>query len=237
MTFPGLIKAGSTDTVSVKAIKKRLNELTGSTLGEDNGNFGPSTEAVVKQFQKSRNLISDGVVGELTWERLMTVIIPHAIDSPILRIRAEQIMFSQLHVRELTGKNDGKEVEEYLKSVGLGKGYPYCQAFMFWGFQLASNQLLVPNLMPKTAGVLDCYRKAKKYVVTGDPQRGDQGIMDFGKGTGHTFMVTSFKNDRVFTIEGNTSADPAYAGEDREGNGIFERNRPLKSAIAYLRYE
>ena len=41
---------------------------------------------------------------------------------------------SQIGVREATGRNDGKQVELYLKSVGLGKGYAWCSAFVRWCF-------------------------------------------------------------------------------------------------------
>lgn len=232
-----IIEKGSTDQVSVKAIKVRLNTLIGSSLDVTNGNFGESTEAVVKQFQKRNQLISDGRVGELTWERLFTIVKPLAVQSTLLRIRAMEIMDSQLFVRELTGKNDGVEVEKYLKSVGLGKGYAWCMAFVYWGFQTGSKELGVINPVPKTAGVLDCYAKAKgMHLVTGDPEEGDQFIMDFGKGAGHTGVVTEVKNGRIYTVEGNTSADPSYSGEDREGNGVFERARQISTIKAFLRY-
>lgn len=230
-----IIEEGSSDAVSVKAIKVRLNDLVGSTLDVNNGNFGASTKAVVKQFQKSKQLNQDGRVGELTWERLFTVIEPLKVVSNLVRIRAMEIMDSQLFVREKTNNNDGVEVEQYLKSVGLGKGYAWCMAFLYWGFQKASTELNILNPVPKTAGVLDCWAKAKKYRVT-TPQEGDQFVMDFGKGAGHTGIVTEVKNGRIYTVEGNTSADPTYAGEDREGNGVFERSRPLSSILGYLRY-
>lgn len=233
-----IIQMGSTDQVSVKAIKVRLNTLLGSTLDVNNGNFGTSTELVVKQFQKKNQLIQDGKVGELTWERLFTEIQPLAIQSSVLRFRVLEIMDSQLFVRELTGKNDGVDVEKYLKAVNLGKGYAWCMAFVYWGFQSGSTELGVKNPVPKTAGVLDCYAKAKgAYLVTGDPEEGDQFIMDFGKGAGHTGMVTEVKNGRIYTVEGNTSADPSYAGEDREGNGVFERSRQISTIKAFLRYK
>jgi hypothetical protein len=43
--------------------------------------------------------------------------------------------YSQIGVKEQTynskgeGQNDGPEVEKYLKSTGLSKGYPWCSAF------------------------------------------------------------------------------------------------------------
>lgn len=236
-----VIKQGSKDAVSVKAIKVRLNTLLGSKLDVQNDNFGPSTEVVVKQFQKKAQLIQDGMVGQLTWERLFTEATEAKPHSNILRLRALEIADTQLFVREKTGKNDGVAVEKYLKSVNLGSGYAWCMAFVFWLFLRASEDLKVKNPVPKTAGVLDCYTKAKKlgYVVEHkDVQPGDQGIMDFGAGKGHTFIVTELKGTtHVYTVEGNTSADPTYAGEDRDGNGVFERNRSKSSILAFIRYE
>lgn len=237
MVCPGLIKKGSTDEVSVKAIKVRLNDLLGTKLDVQNGNFGASTEEVVKQFQKSNQLIQDGEIGDLTWERLFTIAKEEKPTSKVLSQRAMEIMKTQLFVREKTGNNDGVEVESYLKSVGLGKGYAWCMSFVFWGFEKASKDLKVKNPVPKTAGVLDCYAKAKKlgYVVT-KPLPGDQFIMDFGGGKGHTGVVTEVVGIKVKTIEGNTSADPSYAAADRDGNGVFERLRPISGIKGFIRY-
>jgi hypothetical protein len=239
MEYKGnVIVFGSSDSETVKALKAQLNKVVGSTLDVNNGNFGASTKEVVVQFQKKNLLNPDGKVGELTWERLFNPITAKEVTASTLSERAEQIAFSQLHVREKTNKNDGVEVEQFLKAVGLGAGYAWCMAFVFWAFLKSSLELVMGNPVPKTAGVMDCYAKAKKkYLVVGEPKRGDQFIMDFGKGTGHTGIVTSAKNGRVYTIEGNTSADPTFAGEDREGNGVFERNRPVSSIKAFLRYD
>lgn len=238
MNFCGkIIEKGSTDAVAVKAIKVRLNTLIGSTLDVNNANFGDSTEAVVRKFQKQHQLLNDGRVGKLTWERLFTEIKPLEIQSSILRFRALEIMDTQLFVRELTNKNDGEEVEAYLKSTGLGKGYPWCMAYVYWGFQNAATQLGRKNPVPKTAGVLDCWQKAKGLYSVKEPEEGDQFIMDFGGGKGHTGMITDVYGKEIYTNEGNTSADPSYAGEDREGNGVFERIRSIKSINkGFLRY-
>lgn len=130
MDFKGeLIKEGSGDAGSIRLLKIQLNERIGANLDVNNPNFGPLTKEWVQAFQRKNNLIPDGVVGELTWERLFKQSVPHPIMSANIAIRAEEIAFTQLHVRELTGRNDGPEVEKYLKSVGLGKGYAWCMAF------------------------------------------------------------------------------------------------------------
>lgn len=235
-----IIKQGSKDTASINAIKVRLNTLLSLNLDPANPNFGPSTEQAVISFQKKAQLLSDGVVGELTWERLFTEATEVQPHSNVLRFRALEIADTQLFVREKTNKNDGVEVESYLKAVGLAKGYAWCMAFVFWLFLRASTELNIKNPVPKTAGVLDCHAKAKKlgYLVDKkDVQPGDQFFMDFGKGAGHTGMVTELKGTtHVYTVEGNTSADPSYAAADREGNGVFERNRAISTIFAFARY-
>lgn len=52
----------------VKVLQMRLNKV-GATLLVD-GDFGPRTEAAVKNFQIRKNLTPDGVVGQETWGAL-----------------------------------------------------------------------------------------------------------------------------------------------------------------------
>lgn len=230
-----VIKKGTTEAEAVKAVKVRLNACIKSNLDIHNGNFGLDTEAAVRLFQKQQQLLADGVVNQLTWERLFTVRPKVKITATELRTRALEIANTQLFVREKTGKNDGVEVEAYLKSTGLGKGYAWCMAFVFWAFSKAATDLKIPNLMPKTAGVLDGLRRSKKYVVL-KPMPGDIFIMDFGDGKGHAGFVEEIKGDYIYTVEGNTSADPSYKAEDREGNGVFERRRAISTIKAFIRY-
>lgn len=233
------IKKGSQDINSVKELKRLLNAQLGSTLDVNNGNFGDSTEAVVKQFQRKSGLIQDGIVGKLTWDALYKCLSCGSIASSKLTDRVISVLAEQVGVKELTGKNDGKEVEAYLKSVGLGKGYAWCQAFLYWGFDKASKMVGKSNPMPKTAGVLDNWNKSKEYQVKkGDrPQVGDVFSMDFGKGTGHAGIVTDVQGDYIQTIEGNTSADPTLPSEDREGQGVYRRRRKISSINkGFIRY-
>ena len=64
-----------------------------------------------------------------------------AIGQSILREKVISTAESQLYVREKTGNNDGKEVERYLRNVGLGKGYAWCAAFVAW----CHDQNGIPN--------------------------------------------------------------------------------------------
>lgn len=51
-------------------------------------------------------------------------------DALLGRIRS--VYSAEIGIRESTGNNDGKRIEEYLAYVGLGKGNPWCAAFVCW---------------------------------------------------------------------------------------------------------
>lgn len=137
---------------------------------------------------------------------------------------------SQIGVQEIPkGSNAGVDVEKYLKSVGLGKGYSWCMAFVYWCTQEASNKLKQPNPLIKTGGVLAQYNNAKNTKVT-IPKSGDVFIMDFGKGTGHTGIVEYVLNDTIHTIEGNTNDEGS-----REGYEVCRRVRKIASCKGFIR--
>lgn len=52
----------------VKKLQELLNKNGFSLIAD--GDFGLKTEAAVKEFQKKKNLVADGIVGPKTWEAL-----------------------------------------------------------------------------------------------------------------------------------------------------------------------
>lgn len=229
--YPGtFIKKGSSEELSIKAIKQRLNALGFGPLDTNNGNFGDSTLSAVKKFQEANQLLADGIIGQLTWERLFTTSIYTIPSGLSLKQRAAEIADTQLYVRELTGHNDGKEVELYLKSVGLWKGLSWCAAFVYWCYEQASKNMGVPNPVIKTGGVLDHWGRTKGQRVY-TPLPYDIFIMDYGKGMGHTGIVEEVKGSKIYTVEGNTNGKSV-----REGNGVYERIRDKSTIKGYIRY-
>ncbi len=105
--------------MDIKLIQKKLNDLNYGPLEVDGLN-GKNTINAIKKFQKDKGLESDGIVGPNTLSKLFP---PVVLTSNTLVERALDIAISKNGVREATGKNDGVEVEKYLASVGLGKGY------------------------------------------------------------------------------------------------------------------
>jgi hypothetical protein len=137
---------------------------------------------------------------------------------------------TQLGVKEIPkGSNAGPEVEIYLKSVGLGKGYAWCMAFVYWVVNQAAIKTAIKNPLKKTAGVLDQYN-SRPLLVNKVPQPGDIFIMDFGKGTGHTGIVERVVGTKIHTIEGNTNDEGS-----REGYEVCRRKREIKTIRGFIR--
>jgi len=128
---------------------------------------------------------------------------------------------SQIGVKEATGHNDGKVVEEYLSYVGFKKGAPWCAAFVCWVFGQAGFDLprtaWSPALFPlqkqttevKPATVFGIYFPSLKRIA-------------------HCGFVERLDGHWVITIEGNTNV----AGS-REGDGVY-RKRRLVNTIRYF---
>lgn len=139
-----------------------------------------------------------------------------------------------LSVREVGGNNRGKFVETYLKIVGLGRGEPWCQAFVIFRLVKAASTLglKLPADIPKsgyTPTVANWGKKrgwwiSRAQAQTGVvlPMRGD--LVYFYKANlrriGHVGIVDSVTSKGVWTIEGNTGPDGG-----RDGDGVYKKFR------------
>lgn len=151
-----------------------------------------------------------------------------------LQQRILNVAQSQLGNQEIPkGSNWGEHVQKYLLSVGIDFAASWCMAFVYWCVNEACKEAGVANPLIKTGGVLRQWNEInKKFRVTGAPQPGDIAIMDFGKGLGHTFLVTKVEGDRVFTIEGNSNDDGS-----REGYEVCKKpgGRLISSCKGFIR--
>lgn len=254
MLYPGNpVRQGGTASEFITAIQERLAELRipessgGKRLVVD-GVFGPNTEDAVKLFQaqavdpKGRPLEIDGVVGPMTWAALfsedLAVVKP---ESGSLLAKVIQIARSQVGVMESPiGTNRGPQVDQYVQSTGLDPegGYAWCVCFLYWCFVQAAEAANKPNPMPKTAGVLDLWRRAGnkgllrvgRSAAVASPELVRPGmifIIDSGGGYGHAGLVSSVQGVTMTTIEGNTTDKSG----SREGVGVFERKVRTISSI------
>lgn len=239
--FPGTtLRRNSTETEAVRAVQAALN-LRGCGPVPEDGLFGPQTEAAVRQFQ-SRSfdatglpLVIDGQVGPVTWAALFG-----AASLPALRpggtlaaaaLRRAETELGRAVREDPPGSNRGPEVEAYLAAVGLGPGHAWCAAFVYWCVAEAAREAGLANPLPRTGGVLELWRRARKAglpcLAARDAQsrpelvgKGMIFIMDFGAGKGHTGFVAGLADGRLATVEGN-----ANDGGSREGIGVFALTR------------
>ena len=153
-----------------------------------------------------------------------------------IRTDVVSVFKSQLHVRELTGNNDGKDVQKYLKETNLQGNYPWCAAFTTWGFNMCN----IPN--PKSAWSPHWAKEKDRIWSKGMPvsllrkrlQKGDVFTIYFNsiKRVGHVGVFVKWApNGNLITIEGNTNV----AGS-RLGIGVFERERPIYQIYAITNY-
>lgn len=144
------------------------------------------------------------------------------------------------------GSNRGPEVEAYLKSTGLGKGYPWCMAFVYYIFNELSKKLGTPNPLPKTAGVMSHWTKApQENKIKIDDVRRDINLLrpgqiffltrGGGKGLGHTGIIIDVNpiKKTFTTIEGNTNDQKSGEG-DRVGVNV--RNVSDKNLVGVIDY-
>lgn len=150
-----------------------------------------------------------------------------------LAVRSLQIAETFLGVKEdPIGSNRGPEVNKFLASVGLGPGYPWCMAFVYYCVSKAAAELGLPNPLVMTGGVMDQYERSPARKLSNRDsgvKPGDVGIMRFANGNGHTFFVRTKPSGLVNTIEGNTNDDGS-----REGYEVAHRSRAIGSIYAFI---
>lgn len=144
------------------------------------------------------------------------------------------IAITQNGVEEVPrGSNAGPDVKAYLKAVGLGEGYAWCMAFVYWCVNKAAFEIGTLNPLIRTGGVMKQWnevelRKVPKTAFAAI-KPGDIFIMDFGGGNGHTGFVEKVEGSIIHTIEGNTNDDGS-----REGYEVARRQRPASSFKGFI---
>ncbi len=133
--------------------------------------------------------------------------------------------------KEATGKNDGPEVEMFLKSVGRNKGDSWCSAFV--SYCLATASVKEPKIR---SGLARAFKKSKGLINANDVLRGIKkvypgSIVGWEKGNtvfGHIGIVMDWQKKYGITIEGNTSS--GEKGSQSNGDGVYIRSRSIQPA-------
>lgn len=137
------------------------------------------------------------------------------------------------------GNNAGAQVEQYLGSVGLGPGYPWCAAFVHW----THRQCGIAPLPARPFAAAAAWDERPVWRPSGwspetDPytpisEDGDVFTLwynNLGR-IGHCGIIMDEDKDYVTTIEGNTGS-----GGEREGQGVYKRKRLKKSLHSVARW-
>jgi hypothetical protein len=133
---------------------------------------------------------------------------------------------TQIGVTEKTGKNDGKDIEAYIASVGLDAkgGYPYCACFVYW----VGKEAIGKSPYPRSAWSPDMVVGGQRVTESTTIKGGEAfGIWFSSKGRiAHTGLVESRNGSNLITIEANTSANAAVgSAADRDGQGVYRKRR------------
>lgn len=156
----------------------------------------------------------------------------NTVEPSDLRDSVRKTYYSQIGIRELTGRNDGKQVESYLKSVNRKKGDAWCAAFISWNLQ----QCKIPNV--KSGWSPSWFPKTHTIYIRGkyqkqSPQHGDVFGLYFVemKRIAHVGFIDKWGESWVTTVEGNTS-DANSGNATREGQGVYKKKRIKRQIYA-----
>ncbi|MFA5432605.1 MAG: CHAP domain-containing protein [Candidatus Paceibacterota bacterium] len=153
--------------------------------------------------------------------------------------KSHELAISQIGVTELTGKNDGYEIDKYQIAAGYWRGcqYPYCAAGQYWCFSEAAKLLNFCNCMIpiyRTGSTYLMFNKAKQVgkKVSYKPQKNDL-LFWIVTTTGHVERIDSvLKSGWVKTIGFNTSSG---TGNQRDGEGVYLRKRNIYHILSRMK--
>jgi hypothetical protein len=135
----------------------------------------------------------------------------------VCRQKLLSIALREVGMREETGNNDGKRVEEYLAAVKLKSPDPYCAAFLSWVYKQEGfakpRSGWSPDLVPLSR--LTYHALPANIVGFYFPELGR---------VAHVGMIELVHHKWAVTIEGNTNVSGS-----REGEGVYRKRRHLKS--------
>lgn len=153
---------------------------------------------------------------------LLVLIVNGVFGQNTLREKVQQTYTEEIGIRELTGHNDGKQVEKYLAAAGFKKGYAWCGAFVNWCFvqnniKSVKSPAWAPSWFPNKNVIFIQGKKIREPPAAGDVF----GIyFQSKKRIAHVGFVDNWGDKWVTTVEGNTN----QAGS-REGDGVYRKRR------------
>ncbi len=164
----------------------------------------------------------------------------HSQTRHIVRIEQElifkslELAKSQVGVKEV-GNNGGKQVTEYLQSVGLRAGNPWCMSFQYWCFYKTAKV----NPIPRSGHCVTVFNGLRKKSIETKPattiQVGDLLFWANVQNFGHVARIIEVgAGGWVYTIEGNTSS--GVKGSQDDGDGVYIRKRNYLHPLGNKRF-
>lgn len=240
-----IINFGMKDSLDVKKVQEWINlwkrfDPAWKISALMDGDFGPATLAVIKEFQKFNNLDVDGVVGNITWQKLSEPMrIAFSRIEEDLSLKELIVKYAKQHLssapREFK-QNEGTWVRSYMDGYE-GKDWPWCMGFVQTIIDQATFTIgqKLTDYMPASysCDVVGKYGHDNKNLIRNVELRKDSSVVKAGDvflnvkkpfDWTHTGIVIGIEGGWIETIEGNTNDEGS-----REGYEVCERKRDLNT--------
>lgn len=166
----------------------------------------------------------------LGWEVLCSLERFELKCSEALILKSREVLIKQVGTLEESNQNNGVMIKQYLKSVELKEGYPYCAAGQYFCFKRATEILGYEEKhipIKRTALALEIFNHAKKFGERADSKPRIDDLIIWRKGRtsfGHIERIILVKEKGwVKTVGFNTSK---VIGNKRI-EGVFVKKRNL----------
>lgn len=131
--------------------------------------------------------------------------------------------------------DQGAMVDDFRKAIdGVDSGEPWCAGFVGYCIGKILEKYGVKSSLCLSESCIDMWEKNKSNQIE-DPRPGLLIVWKLkGSRSGHIGIVEMMTSASTFkTIEGNTSPTPGTPEEERNGNGVFEKNRHVGDMGAF----
>lgn len=214
----------------VKFLQESLNSVGNYGINV-NGTFDSSTESVVKAFQKNNGLTSDGIVGPMTRNSIMSKLntSSEASESKPQTLMQAILETAQSFVgqKEISGNMGFKQpfFLRLMESIGWRRSWAWCSMFCKLVYTEASKKvgidpkIITKHISPSVQGTRANFIKAGFPLQTDwtkvRPGAYISWVSSKDRTKGHTGILVEFLENgkKMKTIEGNTNAEGSREGD------------------------
>lgn len=195
-------------------------------------------ERPLKQIRLAMYLIAGLLV--LLWTTVMAIASVPRYSAQMPTTYVEQVIkngYADVGKVEITGRNDGKHIDRYARTVGMPLQSAYCYAAIYTWSNDAALLQAVSNPLPRTGSTQTAFTIASKTFTASkytSARRGDILIWRIPrKWLGHAALITNVRADGIIeTIEANTSR--AGSGNQRDGGGVWTKRRFINRGLGRM---